>query len=134
MTTPHVDGLLTEAVKVHVVNQPVPISQAPKFRDVISKTYLASTTSPENVLGRSQARLEHTVSVMGVVGTNNLIALCDNEADAQAALRFTQTGTMAGTVLQPGMVQRFHHNDEVWLVAIGTGTPPLVSISSEFCR
>ncbi|HEX3642383.1 MAG TPA: hypothetical protein VHV10_13920, partial [Ktedonobacteraceae bacterium] len=85
-------------IKVHVTHDDTkPTAPQASFRDVISKTYLASAVTPENVLGRSQARREHTIAVMGVVPTNSMILLADNEADAVNATRWTQTGTIAGT-------------------------------------
>jgi hypothetical protein len=105
-----------------------------RFIDVISKTYLASATAPEGILGRSEGRLRATIAVLGTLPTNSQVVLCDNEADAGNALRWTQTGTLAGAVLQPGQVVDIRHHDEVWLAAVGAGTPPLVSVIAEFVR
>jgi hypothetical protein len=105
-----------------------------KFGDVISKTYLASTAVPESILGRSQGRTRATIAVLGTLPTNSMVVLCDNEADAGNALRWTQNGTLAGAVLQPGQVVDIRHQDEVWLAAVGAGTPPLVSVIAEFER
>lgn len=205
-----------EPVKVHVIQDDS--RQPPKFRDVISKTYLASSTVPELIAGRamgrkllyinviaSQATQQTTPAINQIplgangvasynnnsVGVNQTISggtvtaiaingtttgltsgvffvpaggtvtvtysvapstfttagiavtspvttanvvLCDTQADAISAARWTQVGTIAGTVLQAGQQEQLFHTDEVWLVCLPNGTPPLVSTTTEFER
>lgn len=116
--------------RVHIVQDDTREVSKSKFKDVISKTYLAGT-SPELILPRSPSRVEATISVLGVVPTQGNVILCDNEADAVAASVYsgTVTGTTPGAALQPGMFIYVTHQDEVWLARLGTaGTPPLVSV------
>lgn len=65
---------------------------------------------------------------------NGMVVLCDSEADAAEAQRWTQTGTIAGGILQIGQGIRVQHNDEIWLAAVGNSSPALVSVISEFER
>jgi hypothetical protein len=71
--------------------------------------------------------------VLGVVGTAGNAILCDNEADAVAAGVYTQTSTIPGAGIQPGMFIHVYHNQEVWLARLGAaGTAPLVSVIAEY--
>lgn len=72
-------------------------------------------------------------SVNAGVNAANVV-LCDNESDANEAVRWTQVSTIAGAILQPGQGVRVKHNDEVWLVVLGSGQAPLVSVIAEFER
>jgi hypothetical protein len=122
-----------EPARVHIVRDDTKPEVAPtRMCNVTSKTYVAGTT-PELILPRSASRTCAHISVLGVVGTAGNVILADNEADAQAAVTYTQTATIAGAGLQPGTTIRVYHNQEVWLARLGTaGTPPLVSVISEY--
>ena len=124
-----------EPARVHVVRddtKPEPARR--KFRNVTSKTYLASTT-PELILPRSAGRRCATITILGIVGTAGNVVLADNEADAQAANTYSLGGNISGpgAVAQPGMFLKFYHNDEVWLARFGSaGTAPLVGVIAEY--
>lgn len=123
-----------EPARVHIVKDDTRHEPSPKFRAVISKTYLAGT-SPELILPRSQNRKVAHIITLGVTPTAGNVVLADNEADASAAAIYSGTiqGTIPGAAMQPGMVLDITHNDEVWLARLGTaGTAPLVSVITEY--
>lgn len=133
MTTYPDEATYTPA-RVHIVADDT--KEAPSVRqfiNVVSKTYLAGTT-PELILPRATKRRGATITVIGVAPTQGNIILCDNEADAQAAVTYgaTTAQTLAGLAMGPGMFIYTRHNDEVWLVRLGSaGTAPLVGVQIE---
>jgi hypothetical protein len=133
--TDYVNEADYEPARVHIVKDDTrPDSLSKEFVNVVSRTFLAGTT-PELILPRSQARRHAVITVLGVVGTAGNIVLADTPADAQAAVTYTQTASIGGAGLQPGMVIDVFHHEEVWLSRLGTaGTAPLVSVIAEYCK
>lgn len=65
---------------------------------------------------------------------NALVVLCQNKGDAIAAQNWQQNGAVAGTVLQAGQQVQMFHNDDMWLVSVGNGTPCFVSVEAEYVK
>lgn len=127
-----------EAIRVRIVGDDTPKPAPPRpMRIALAarKTYLASASQPETILPRTEFRRQAIISVIGVVATNSNILLTSSLADALTAIRSASYGqSMAGTILQPGMQVRINHQDETWLITVGTGTAPLVSVEAEVER
>jgi len=122
-----------EPARVHIVRDDTkPHQSERKFTNVISKTYLASTT-PELILPRSAGYRCVSIQVIGVVPTQGNVILADNQADAGYGPGASGTSSYGGAVLQPGMFIHVTHNDEVWLARFGAaGSAPLVSVIGEY--
>src|SRR5215831_1191665 len=108
-----------EPARVHIVKDDTRGHDAKRPCQPTSKTYVAGNT-PELILPRSAARRCATIMVLGVVGTAGNAILADNEADAQAAVTYTQTSTIGGAGIQPGMFIHVYHGGEVWLARLGS--------------
>lgn len=123
--------------RVHIVADDTKTVQLERkvFTDSVPHTYLSSAI-PQLILPRTTDRTQANIMILGVLPTNSFIILTDSEADASAAAIYyaTELGGGGGAMMQPGMAIQINHDDEVWMVAVGTGTPPLVSVIGEYER
>jgi hypothetical protein len=121
MTTPNDIGSEGNPIKVHVIKDDTKSRPSRPDRTSTFRTIQTVTGQTDAILNNAPNRIEAIISVLGVVGQQANIALCDSQSAANGASGTSGEGQ--GQVLQPGLSIRPHNTDDMWYAVLSSSYP-----------
>jgi hypothetical protein len=120
-----------EPIPVHVKRDDTKTASKSRVQFATFKTIQTVQNPTDPMMPHSEGRTEAVINVLGVVGTQGHVVVCDSQSMAQS---LSATGEGGGMLLQPGMSIRVHWTTETWVAWLGDLLAPLVSVAQQFER